>query len=213
MTSHRALIPVFGDQLSHDIASLKAGSHERDCVLMVEATAEACYAPYHKQKLAFVFSAMRHFAAELRSCGWEVLYRELNDPLNSGDLAVEIESAIRSIAADRVIFTEPGKWQLRETLLEQGKSSDIPYDMLEDDRFLCAHAEFDAWAQGRKQLRMEYFYREMRRKSGLLMDGDAPVGGQWIFDAENRKPLGDARGLPAPVQFTPDTITQEVMLL
>ena len=213
MTYHRALIPIFGDQLSHDIASLKAGSHERDCVLMVEATAEACYAPYHKQKLAFVFSAMRHFAAELRSCGWEVLYRELNDPLNSGDLATEIESAIRSIAADRVIFTEPGKWQLRETLLEQGNSSDIPYDMLEDDRFLCAHAEFDAWAQGRKQLRMEYFYREMRRKAGLLMDGDAPVGGQWNFDAENRKPLKDARGLPAPIQFSPDTITQEVMLL
>ena len=98
MTSHRALIPIFGDQLSHDICSLKAGSHERDCVLMVEATAEACYAPYHKQKLAFVFSAMRHFAAELRSRGWRVLYRELNDPLNSGDLAVEIESAIQSIA-------------------------------------------------------------------------------------------------------------------
>ena len=213
MTSHRSLIPIFGDQLSHDIGSLKAGSHERDCVLMVEATAEACYVPYHKQKLAFVFSAMRHFAAELRSRGWKVLYRELNDPLNSGDLAVEIESAIQSIAADRVIFTEPGKWQLRETLLKQGNDSNIPYDMLEDDRFLCAHAEFDAWAQGRKQLRMEYFYREMRRKSGLLMDGDAPVGGQWNFDAENRKPLGDARGLPAPVQFTPDTITQEVMLL
>ena len=87
MTYHRSLIPIFGDQLSHDIASLKAGSHERDCVLMVEATAEACYVPYHKQKLAFVFSAMRHFAAELRSCGWKVLYRELNDPLNSGDLA------------------------------------------------------------------------------------------------------------------------------
>ena len=213
MTPDRALIPIFGDQLSHDIASLRAGSHERDCVLMVEATAEACYAPYHKQKLAFVFSAMRHFAAELRSRGWEVLYRELNDPLNSGDLAQEIESAVRSIAADRVIFTEPGKWQLRETLIEQGNESDIPYDMLEDDRFLCTHAEFAAWAQGRKQLRMEYFYREMRRKTGLLMDGDAPVGGQWNFDAENRKPLGDASGLPAPVQFTPDTITQAVMLL
>ena len=107
---------------------------------------------------------MRHFAAELRSRGWKVLYRELNDPLNSGDLAEEIESAIRSIAANRVIFTEPGKWQLRETLNEQGNDSDIPYDMLEDDRFLCAHAEFAAWSQGRKQLRMEYFYREMRRK-------------------------------------------------
>ena len=130
---------------------------------------------------------MRHFAAELRSRGWKVLYRELNDPLNSGDLAVEIESAIQSIAADRVIFTEPGKWQLRETLLKQGNDSNIPYDMLEDDRFLCAHAEFDAWAQGRKQLRMEYFYREMRRKSAFLWTAMR----QWAVNGTSMPKIGN----------------------
>jgi len=213
MTDGRAVIPIFGDQLSADIASLKAGSRERDCVLMVEATAEANYAPYHKQKLTFVFSAMRHFAGELRSQGWEVRYLELDDPKNSGDLIQEIEIAVRTSGAERVIFTEPGKWQLREALIEQGNGSDIPYDILEDDRFLCSHAEFTAWAQDRKQLRMEFFYREMRRKTGLLMDGDAPVGRQWNFDTENRKPLGTAAGLPTPIHFTPGTITREVTAL
>ena len=208
-----AVIPILGDQLSHEIAGLRAACRERDCVLMVEAHAEAHYAPYHKQKLTFIFSAMRHFAEELEALGWNVRYLKLDDPRNSGDLYLEIERVVQAVSAERVILTEPGNWRLRETLVGHFERSSISYELLEDDRFLCSHGEFEAWAQDRKQLRMEHFYRRMRRKSGLLMRGDAPIGGKWNFDAENRKTLANGDGLPSPIFFPPGSLTKDVMSL
>jgi deoxyribodipyrimidine photolyase-related protein len=76
---------------------------------------------------------------------------------------------------------------------------------------LCAHGEFENWAKDRRQLRMEYFYRDMRRKSGLLMNGDAPEGGQWNFDAENRKPAKRDLTMPKPLHFAPNAVTQDVI--
>lgn len=178
---------------------------------MVEANSEANYAPYHKQKLAFIFAAMRHFAEELKILGWKVRYLKLDEPGNSGDLPLEIERALQTLSANRIILTEPGKWVLRQTLTELCKRLGVAHDLLEDDRFLCSHAEFDNWAKERKQLRMEYFYRWMRRKTNLLMNGDAPVGGQWNFDSENRKSLSNGNGLPTPIRFSPNSATKEVV--
>ena len=86
-------------------------------------------------------------------------------------------------------------------------------EVLPDDRFLCSRAEFAAWAEGRKRLVMEDFYRVMRRRTGLLMDGDQPAGGQWNFDADNRKgPVKGMRYPPLP-RFAPDAVTEEVLAL
>ncbi|CAN0576656.1 unnamed protein product, partial [Laminaria digitata] len=74
----------------------------------------------------------------------------------------------------------------------------------------ASHAEFDNWADGRKALRMEYFYRDMRRKTGLLMEGDKPVGGQWNYDHDNRKPAPD-EVTHAPLWFEPDEEIKEVL--
>jgi deoxyribodipyrimidine photolyase-related protein len=90
---------------------------------------------------------------------------------------------------------------------------DIPVEIVADDRFLCSHAEFEDWVGTRKQLRMEFFYREMRRKSGLLMDGDKPEGGKWNFDADNRKPAKRDLMMPRPLHFAPDSITREVIAM
>jgi deoxyribodipyrimidine photolyase-related protein len=84
-------------------------------------------------------------------------------------------------------------------------------EILTDDRFFAAPATFAAWARGRKQLRMEFFYRDMRRASGLLMEGDEPAGGQWNFDHDNRKSLPRSVTPPARTRFAPDAITREVM--
>ena len=101
-------------------------------------------------------------------------------------------------------------WQLmqdwRETL-------PVPLHIREDERFLCSRAEFSRWAAGRKQYRMEFFYREMRRKTGFLMAGDAPEGGQWNFDPDNRKRLPKAHTLPTRRRFQPDAITRDVLAL
>ncbi|MEM9230158.1 MAG: cryptochrome/photolyase family protein [Pseudomonadota bacterium] len=205
------LILVLGDQLSAGISSLRSGDPKRDIVLMAEVMEEASYVPHHKKKIAFVFAAMRHFAAELTRAGWTVRYVQLDDRDNSGSLIGEIERALRTNSAKQVVVTEPGEERLKAALSDW--ASPIPCMLLEDDRFIANHTDFQTWAEGRKQLRMEYFYREMRRKTGLLMRGDSPEGGKWNYDASNRKPAKADLFMPRPVQIEPDDITSEVLEL
>jgi deoxyribodipyrimidine photolyase-related protein len=107
------------------------------------------------------------------------------------------------------LATKCGDWRLLDVL----QSLNIPITILEDTRFICREAEFTAWADGRRELRMEYFYRDMRRKTGLLMVGDQPVGGRWNFDAENRKPAPRDLLRPQPPRFAPDDTARAVMAL
>jgi deoxyribodipyrimidine photolyase-related protein len=209
----KSLVVILGDQLSPTISSLSAADPAQDVVLMAEVLEEATYVPHHKKKLAFLFSAMRHFAEELRDTGWSVNYVKLDDPQNSGSLVGEIETAVRIRACDRVLVTEPGEWRLSRDLQELTNRSSVPVAILDDDRFLCTRAEFADWADGRKQLRMEYFYRDMRRKTGLLMEGDKPEGGKWNFDAQNRKPAGKNLDFAGPKRFKTDAITEDVLAL
>jgi deoxyribodipyrimidine photolyase-related protein len=106
-----------------------------------------------------------------------------------------------------VLATKPGEWRLVRAL----QDLPLPVRLLEDDRFLCSEAEFAAWADGRKQLRMEWFYRDMRRKTGLLMEGGAPAGGQWNFDHDNRKPAKADLLRPRPRDFAADPVVEEVL--
>jgi len=203
-----AIILVLGDQLSPNLSSLVAGDKTRDVVLMAEVTAEATYVGHHKKKLTLIFSAMRHFAEGLREKGWTVDYVTLSDLYNTGDLGRELRRALTRHAADKVIVTEAGEHRLRAEM-----AGWVDARVLADDRFIATQAEFNDWADGRKQLRMEYFYRDMRRKTGLLMEGDEPAGGKWNYDAENRKPAKSDLFMPMPPRFEPDAITMEVLVL
>ncbi len=176
---------------------------------MAEVANEATYVKHHKKKIAFLFSAMRHFALELRSAGWTVQYTELDDIVNTGSIAGEARRTAAQYEAASIRLTEPAEWRLREELRALGSA--VIIKMLPDNRFIASHAEFETWAQGRKALRMEYFYRDMRRKTNLLMDGDQPEGGQWNFDHDNRKPAARDHLMPQPLRFEPDAITQEVL--
>ncbi|UWQ45153.1 cryptochrome/photolyase family protein [Leisingera aquaemixtae] len=207
----RSLILILGDQLSRNIAALKDADPDRDIVLMAEVAEEAGYVRHHKKKIAFLFSAMRHFAKALKEDGWQVHYVRLDDPENTGSLTGEVARLRVAHPVARVVVTEPGEYRLKSAFEEWAEAADILLDMLQDSRFLCSHERFGKWAEGRKQLRMEYFYREMRRETGLLMDSDEPEGGQWNFDQENRKPAEDGLTLPKPPETTPDEITEEVL--
>lgn len=207
------LILILGDQLSHSLSSLKAGDPGLDQVLMVEVMEEATYVRHHKKKIAFIFSAMRHFAEELREMGWQVDYVSLDAEDNSGSFTGEVRRAIGRHDVSEIMVTEPGEYRVRENIETWSEAFDLPVTLLEDDRFLASHAEFEAWAEGRKQLRMEYFYREMRRKTGLLMDGDQPAGGKWNFDSENRKPASGSLLVPQPLKARPDNMTEAVLKL
>lgn len=198
------LLIVFGDQLSEDLASLRGADPARDVVMMAEVAAEANPVPHHPQKIALVFAAMRKFAARLRTRGFRVLYTPLDDPESSGTLPGEVLRRMAETGqAPRAVW--PGDWRLRAAL------EALPVDWLEDDRFLCSSAEFRAWAEGRRSLRMEWFYREMRRKTGLLMEGDDPAGGRWNFDPENRKPARPDLLRPQPLRFAPDPEVEAVL--
>ncbi len=205
------LILVLGDQLSQNMSSLQIGSRGEDTILMAEVLEEATYVRHHKKKLAFMFSAMRHFAEQLREAGWQVCYTCLDDPENTGSLGGEVRRAIESLAPARVLVTEPGEARLIQALRDWSRSWGVPFELLDDTRFIATHREFEAWADGRKQLRMEYFYREMRRKTGLLMEGDQPEGGKWNFDSENRKPARGDLFMPRPHRVEPDPTTRKVL--
>lgn len=205
------LIPVLGDQLSHRLSSLTGQDKEACIILMAEVDEETEYVPHHKSKMAYILSAMRHHAEDLRSAGWAVDYVKLTAAENSGSFTGEVARAIERHRVSALRVTEAGEWRVKAMLDSWPDRFDIPVEILPDDRFLCTHAEFESWAKDRKQLRMEFFYRDMRRKSGLLMNGDAPEGGQWNFDAENRKPAKRDLAMPKPLHFAPNAVTQEVI--
>ncbi len=204
---------VLGDQLSLGLASLRGSDKQTDTILLAEVMEEASYVPHHKKKIAFVFSAMRHFAQELEANGHRVRYVRLDDPANTGSLVGEVERALGEIRCEAVSVTLAGEWRLTQEMRSWAERFGVPVELHEDDRFICSVSEFADWADGRKGLRMEYFYRDMRRRTGLLMDGEAPVGGEWNFDQENRKSLPKSVTPPPRATCEPDEMTREVMQL
>ncbi len=200
------LILVLGDQLTPSISALQA-ARTGDMVIMAEVMGEASYAPHHPQKLVLFFAAMRKFAHELKGLGHTVTYSKLDDPENTQSIVGEIIRCAAKFGASQVICTQAGDHRLRAAL----DTCPIPVTTLPDTRFICSEPEFATWAAGKKQLRMEYFYRDMRRKSGLLMQGDQPLGGRWNFDAENRKPAVPDMLRPKPPRFAPDAQTAQVI--
>jgi deoxyribodipyrimidine photolyase-related protein len=213
MTGVRNLILVLGDQLTPAVSSLSAADPSRDRVLMAELHDEATYVRHHKKKIAFLFSAMRHFAEDLRARGWSVDYVRLGAAENRASFTEQLADAVAEHRPERIVVTEAGEWRVSEMIRSWRDLFGLPVDILPDDRFLCSHGEFAVWAAGRKQLRMEYFYRDMRRRTGLLMDGDQPAGGTWNFDSENRKPADPSLFMPRPIGCPPDAITEEVLAL
>ena len=203
------LVLILGDQLSDGIAALREADRERDTVVMAEVMDEAAYVPHHPKKIAFLFAAMRKFAARLEGQGWRVCYTRLDDPDNAGSIPGELLRRAEETGAAEVLATEPGEFRLIAAL----EDCPVPVHLFPDDRFLCSHAEFDQWAEGRKELRMEWFYREMRRKTGLLMEGDKPAGGKWNYDHDNRKPAPGEIAFDGPLRFAPDAVTEEVLAL
>jgi len=207
------LILILGDQLSPDISSLRDAEPATDRILMAEVMAEATFVKHHPKKIIFCLSAMRHFAEELREKGFDVDYTRLDDDQNAGDLTGEVRRAIERHAPAKLIVTEAGEWRLHEMMRGWEDDLGIEVEVRDDTRFVCSHHEFASWAKGRKQLRMENFYREMRVRTGLLMDGDEPAGGKWNYDAENRKPAKSDLFMPEPQRFEPDVITRDVIAL
>ncbi len=204
---------VLGDQLSHSLSALADANSETSLVLMAEVMSEATYVKHHKKKIAFLFSAMRHFADELRGRGLQVRYVTLDDPENTQSLKGELARVLAETGASAVVATECGEWRLADEMRDWSTSLGFPVEIRDDDRFLCSIEDFREWRKGRKQLRMEYFYRDMRRLHRVLLEGEDPVGGKWNFDAENRKPPADGLKGPKRISHRKDATTNSVLAM
>jgi deoxyribodipyrimidine photolyase-related protein len=211
MPAIRNLIVVLGDQLNRDASAWDGFDPAQDRAWMCEAQDESTHTVSAKQRIVVFLSAMRHFANALRAEGVPLDYREMA-PVT---LAQALTETLAATAVSRVVLTQPGEWRVEQSLRATAQRAGVPLDVREDRHFLCSDAEFAAHARGRKQLRMEYFYREMRQRHRILMEDGKPAGGEWNYDAENRAGFG-AKGpgfVPAPTRFPPDAVTQSVIEL
>jgi len=206
----KRLILILGDQLDLQGSALKDFRRDTDELIMIESSNEAQYVWSHKAKIALFLSAMRHFASELEEQQYPLTY------IKESTLSIVevLREQLQKKDIQRLVCTEPGEWRLKIAIEQLAQDLNIEFDMREDNHFYCSHQEFLVWATGKKELRLEYFYRLMRKTHHILVDknGD-PEGGQWNFDQDNRKPY-PKKGpgiIDAPSSFVPDDITKEVM--
>ncbi len=205
-----ALILVLGDQLTPNRAALAGARPGVDSVLMAEVREEAHYVQHNKHKIALIFAAMRHFRDELRAQGFEVHYIAYEQ--NVASLEAAVLATLCHCEGERLRVCEPGEYRLLDAL--RAWQLPVPLEIVPDDHFLCSREAFGDWAQGRKQLRMEHFYRRMREQHGLLMEKNGkPAGGRWNFDTENRRGWRAQQPVPARAENPPDALTREVLTL
>ncbi len=224
----RHLILILGDQLDPASAAFDGFDPALDAVCMAEVARESTKVWSTKPRTTVFLSAMRHFRDELRARGWRVFYRELSPqsgawrgttgpdkPSSAETLAAALHECARQARPRGLILVEPGEWSVLQEIQDAAAALSLPLDLREDRHFLCSRAQFAAHADGRKQLRLEYFYREMRQRHGVLMNAGKPEGGEWNFDSENRKSFGKEGPhlhLP-PRSFPPDALTRQVIAL
>lgn len=190
-------------------------------VLLVESIGKGTALPYHRKKLVLVLASLRHFAAELREAGYDVDHR------GAATYADGIRAHIAKYRPSEVIVAAPAEWGIAQSLEQLAREMETPaagddrprarITIVPDRRMLVPRADFAAWAHGRKLLRMEDFYRQQRRRLGILVEPDGePVGGTWNLDHDNRETAKalQKHGVPdEPLAFAPDAVVRDVMTL
>lgn len=208
----RNLLIVYGDQLDHNHPLLENLDSDVDLVWMAEARAEAGKVWSTKSRIALFFAAMRHYAKWLAERDLRVLYHEFSD--HSESMAELLARDLKRYRPSRVLVVRPGEWQVLEDLKQACASNGIPLEIAEDPHFFTTPDDFAEWASSRNSIRMEYFYREMRKQKNILMTADGkPVGGEWNYDKENRQSLnaGGLHSIPEIPRFELDSITRKVL--
>jgi deoxyribodipyrimidine photolyase-related protein len=216
----RNLIIILGDQLNLDNPALENFDVAQDVILMVEASHEATQVWSHKARIVLFLSAMRHYYACLASrmdIGLQGIYLKLGEH-EFASLKDAWAHTINNLKPQKVIVCEPGEYRLEQDLIALCKAKNVQLVIRDDTHFMCSRADFKHYAADekngpKKELRMEFFYRQMRAKYDVLMDGKNPVGGTWNYDAENRKTFGitGPQNVPTAPQVNIDAITQAVI--
>jgi len=179
---------------------------EKPLLLFIESTAKGHSLPYHKKKLTYVLSSMRHFAIECQQAGYPVWYISTRDTY--GEALEAVFSKHNNLS---LWYMEPSEWDTRNQLNELKQTNPEKVEKIKNGFFL---ADAQTWSDEiQPGYRMEYFYRDMRRKTGYLMNDDKPEGGGWNYDDQNREKLPEGYKIPSVTKFDPDEITQQVIEL
>ena len=218
MADLRHLVIVLGDQLDLDAAAFDGFDATQDAVWMAEVADESTHVWSSKTRTVMFLAAMRHFALALQAAGRPLHHTRLDDPANQGSLQAQLLADVKRLRPAGLVLTAPGDWRVLQAIQGVAQAQGLPLDVREDRHFYCTVREFAAHAKGRKSLRMEHFYREMRKRHRVLMQQaatDQPEGGRWNFDADNREAFGATGPGPVPprVMFEPDPVTRDVMAL
>lgn len=211
----RNLILILGDQLNLDNPALEGFDAAQDAIVMVEASHEATQVWCHKVRIALFLSAMRHFytcLAGRMDIGSQSIYLKIGEH-EFANLKDAWAHQIATLKPQKVIICEPGEYRLEQDLIAVCKQANTQLIVRDDTHFICSKADFKHWAANKKELRMEFFYRQMRQKYDVLMQGKNPEGGTWNYDAENRKTFAKTgpQNVPAAPQVSIDELTRVVM--
>ncbi|MEZ5740061.1 MAG: cryptochrome/photolyase family protein [Burkholderiaceae bacterium] len=215
----RTLVLVLGEQLNLDASAFDDFDARFDAVWMAEVAEESTHVWSGKPRIAMFLAAMRHFAQALQAAGRPLHYTRLTATGPDGSLDAQLQADIERLRPARLVVTTPGDWRVLQQIKTVAQANRLPLEVREDRHFFVSIPEFAAHAKGRKTLRMEYFYREQRKRHRVLMQGQGkdsePLGGQWNFDADNREAFGaDGPGtVPPRTRFEPDAVTREVIAL
>lgn len=199
MKTLRLVLPY---HLSKNINSIREYNQD-DLIFFFEASEFFNDVGHHPKKIAFQLSAMRHFAKNLSGKGYNLKYIQFRDSTK----LLEEEIIATSKGFDRIIVAESYDYNTNERLKRLG------VEILEDNRFLCSREEFNAWANNKKQFRMELFYRKMRQKYNILMDNNLPIGGSWNYDRDNRSGYKANITPPARIKHSISELTKEVITI
>ena len=196
----RTLRLILGDQLNLNHSWFQ--SVDPDVVyLMMEVRQETDYVTHHIQKVVGFFAAMRNFAETLRDDGHQLIYLKLDDKKNSQKLDFNISNTILATGSSRFEYQLPDELRLDQQLEHLCKALEIETSAVDSEHFLTSRDYLREFFKGKKTYLMESFYRQVRRNTGFLMDGDMPMGGRWNYDQENRKKLPPELTPPAPLEF------------
>lgn len=179
---------ILGDQLnlSHSWYSDK----DDDIIyLMMEMKQETDYVQHHIQKVVAFLASMRSMAKMLESNGHTVIYYTLDDASNQQSLTLNLDQVIKQYNIEKLEYQLPDEYRLDQQLIIYCKSLDIDHQAYDTEHFLSKRDDLEAFFSGRKTYVMESFYRDMRKKHNILMEGDQPITGQWNYDADNRKKM------------------------
>jgi deoxyribodipyrimidine photolyase-related protein len=173
--------------------------------LMMELRQETDYVEHHARKILAFFASMRAFRRHMESKGHRFIYLTLDDPGNTQSLDRNVRRLVAEHDFDAFEYLLPDEYRLDRQLLRLKSELEIPVATADTEHFLTSRSELGELFRDRKTYRMETFYRHMRRRHHILMDGDAPLTGRWNYDRENRQAVGGEVRMPPPRRFRHDT--------